>query len=172
MKDKSIYASAPAYYQYYFDLIESNDLLRELRLNEEEVCNVISEIPDQTWHYAYAEGKWTCAELIRHIIETERVFSYRALRFSRFDQTALPGFDENKFIDALHALKFSQDHILRDFKAVRASTIALFETMNDEMLRFAGNANGLSVTAEMLGYMIVGHTKHHIQVLQDRYVIG
>ena len=170
MLDKTIYDIAPAYYQYYFDLVDSNDILKELQLNDDEVCGIIRSVPEERWHIAYADGKWTSAELIRHVIETERIFSYRALRFSRFDKTALPGFDENDYVGALQSVQFTKDQILREFKSVRMATHTLFESMNADMLQFMGNANGLSMSAEMLGFMIVGHTKHHLQILVDRYL--
>jgi uncharacterized damage-inducible protein DinB len=169
MKDKSIYSTAPAYYTYYFDLIESNDLLHELRENGKHVVDFIASISDDKWHARYAPEKWTAAEVIRHIIETERVFAYRAMRFSRFDSTPLPGFNENDFIANLAGFQFSKQQTLHEFQTLRESTIRLFETMNSEMIAFMGNANGLSMSAEMLGFMIVGHTKHHCQIIEERY---
>jgi uncharacterized Fe-S cluster-containing MiaB family protein len=170
MQDKSIYATAPAYYTYYFDLVESNNLMHELSLNGEFVTNLMGTIPDAQWNNRYAPDKWTIAEVIRHIIETERIFAYRALRFSRFDGTDLPGFNENSFISALQDVKFSKEQTLTDFRSVRNASLTLFETMNREMLSFMGNANGFSMSAEMLGFMIVGHTVHHCRVIEERYL--
>ncbi len=108
--------------------------------------------------------------MIRHIIETERIFGYRALRFSRFDSTSLPGFNENDYIAHLSDIEFSKEQTVREFRAIREAGISLFETMNDRMLTYMGNANGLAVSAQMLGFMIVGHTQHHIAVVQERYL--
>jgi hypothetical protein len=170
MLDKSLYASAPAYYTYYFDLVESNNLLHELKENGTQVTALIHSIDVEKWHGTYAPDKWTVAEVMRHIIETERIFAYRALRFSRFDATPLPGFNENDFIARLNHIQFSKAQLLSEFETLRESTICLFETFNDEMLAFKGNANGLSMSAEMLGFMIVGHTKHHCQIIEERYL--
>ncbi|MFM7726124.1 MAG: DinB family protein [Flavobacteriales bacterium] len=170
MQDKSIYTAAPAYYAYYFDLVKSNDLIQELRANVVEAEGVLSMLPEEKWHYAYADNKWTIAEVVRHVIETERIFAYRALRLSRLDDTPLAGFNENSYIANLHAVRFSKDDTMRELRAVRESTVCLFNAMNDEMLHFLGNANGLSVSAEMLGFMIVGHTCHHIGVIEERYM--
>ena len=170
MHDKTLYSQAPAYYTYYFDLVESNNILVELRKNASDVVEFISSIPEEKWHFAYAVNKWTVAEVIRHIIETERIFAYRALRFSRFDETPLPGFNENNFIANLDALQFSKASLLREFQTVREATISLYEMMTSEMLKFTGNANGLSLSAEMLGFMIVGHTSHHVSVISQRYL--
>jgi len=169
MLDKSIYPQAPAYYHYYFDLVESNDLISELQKNQAWIADFIKEVPNEKWDFAYAEGKWTVAEVIRHMIETERIFAYRALRFSRMDSTPNPGFDENAFIHNLQSVSFSKEHLLREFITVREATLSLFESMTPEMLHFNGNANGQSVTAEMLGFMIVGHGIHHANVIKERY---
>lgn len=170
MQDKSLYADAPAYYTYYFDLVESNDLLHELKESEVRISDFITSIPEEKWHSCYDTEKWTVAEVVRHIIETERIFAYRALRFSRFDGTLLPGFNENEFIAHLADVQFSKQQTLGEFQAVRAATISLYESMNDRMLSFMGNANGLSVSAEMLGFMIVGHTEHHARIIEERYL--
>lgn len=170
MQDKSIYSAAPAYFTYYFDLIESNNLLDELRENARNVSDFTASIPDAKWHSRYASDKWTVAEVFRHIIETERIFSYRVLRLSRFDATPLPGFNENEYIANLAHVQFSKQQTLREFQSLRDSTVCLFETMNAEMLGFMGNANGLAVSAEMLGYMIVGHTLHHARIIEERYL--
>ena len=170
MQDKLIYATSPAYYTYYFNLVESNNLLHELKESEARISDLIGSIPEEKWHSRYAPEKWTVAEVVRHIIETERIFAYRALRFSRFDETQLPGFNENDFIAHLADVQFSKQQILREFQAVRAATISLYESMNDRMRSFMGNANGLSVSAEMLGFMIVGHTEHHVNIINERYL--
>ena len=170
MQDKSLYANAPAYYAYYFDLVETNDLLQELREGGSRITDFIASIPEEKWHHRYEPEKWTVAEVVRHIIETERIFVYRALRFSRFDGTQLPGFNENEFIAHLADVQFSKQQTLGEFQAVRAATISLYESMNDRMRSFMGNANGLSVSAEMLGFMIVGHTEHHVGVIEERYL--
>jgi len=170
MQDKSLYADAPAYYTYYFDLVETNDLLHELKQGGVRIHDFIASISEEKWHHRYEPGKWTTAEVVRHIIETERIFAYRALRFSRMDNTPLPGFDENEFIAHLADVQFSKQQTLREFQSVRAATLSLYESMNDRMRSFMGNANGLSVSAEMLGFMIVGHTEHHVGVIEERYL--
>lgn len=170
MQDKSLYATAPAYYTYYFDLVTSNDLIHELQKNNVQVVDFLDSFPDEKWHYRYAARKWTAAEVVRHIIETERVFAYRALRFSRHDATPLPGFNENEFIDHLSHVEFNREDMKRDFQFVRQATVSLFQSMNRDMLSFMGNANGLSISAEMLGFMIVGHTMHHIGIIEERYL--
>lgn len=169
MRDKTLYTKAPAYYHSYFDLVESDDLMEALRLNLAETTKLVSGISDVQWHSAYAPGKWTVAQVFRHIIETERIFAYRAMRFSRFDTTPLPGFDENKYIGQLQDELFSKEQLLREFAAQREATLCLFESMTPAMKSFEGVANGVCVNASMLGFMIVGHTRHHLRVIEERY---
>lgn len=169
MLDKSLYTSAPAYFHYYYDLVETNDLLQELVKNRTEVLLLLSQLSEEKMHRTYAAGKWTLAEVVRHVIDTERIFAYRAMRFSRFDATPLPGFDENQYIDNLREVRFSKMHLQREFECIRDSSLALFETTTPGQLHFEGNANGVPVTAEMIGYMIVGHTKHHLNIIRTRY---
>lgn len=170
MQDKSLYDTAPAYYTYYFDLVQSNDLLHELKEGALGMSDFMASIPEEKWHHRYAPEKWTVAEVVRHIIETERIFAYRALRFSRFDSTPLPGFNENDYIANLSDVRFSKQHTLREFQTVRAASVALYESMDESMLTFMGNANGLTMSSEMLGFMIVGHTAHHVGVIEERYL--
>jgi hypothetical protein len=170
MNNPTLYASAPNYYLYYFDLVESNELIAELKKNRAEVVAFLEGIPDNRWDFAYEQDKWTAAQVIRHIIETERIFAYRALRFSRFDSTPLAGFNENHYIENLKAIPFTRLGLINEFKTVRDSTISLFESMTSEMLAYMGEANGLPVNAEMLGFMIVGHTAHHVSIIETRYL--
>jgi len=169
MPQPSLYTTAPKYFHKYFDLTHSDDLIEELRNNKKIIEEQIANVPAEKWHFAYAEGKWTVAEVYRHIIETERIFAYRALRLSRMDHTPLAGFDENAFISNLGSMRFSQEQLLHEFSTVREATISLYASMSTQMLRFEGNANGLSITAEMYAFMIAGHGVHHANVVKERY---
>ena len=171
MNNPSLYSAAPNYYIYYYNLIESNDLLHELRKNAEEGVAFMDSIPENRYDFVYASGKWSIAQVLRHIIETEIIFAYRALRFSRFDETPLSGFNENDYIEKLNSVAFSKSKIIHEYRAVREATISLFECMTPEMKSFMGTANGLSVNAEMLGFMIVGHAIHHMDIVEGRYLI-
>jgi hypothetical protein len=171
MNNPTLYSTAPSYYIYYYNLIDSNNLIDELKRNKEECIAFIDSIPEDRFHFAYSPGKWSLSQVFRHIIETERVFAYRALRFSRFDETPLAGFNENDYIEKLNSVDFNKGRIKSEFMAVRDSSISLFEPMTSEMLGFMGSANGLAVNAEMLGFMIVGHTIHHMDVIDNRYLV-
>lgn len=117
----------------------------------------------------YAPEKWTVKDILQHIIDTERIFTYRALRFVRKDQTPLPGFDENAYADAANTANRTVDDLLLEFAAVRQSTLGLFLGFDEEMLQREGIASGNNISVLALGFTIVGHVVHHLNVIKDRY---
>ncbi len=104
MITKPNYNEAPNYYHHFFNLVTSEDLMAELRSSMDNTKAFIQSIPAEKADYKYAEGKWTVKQVLRHIIDTERIFVYRAFRFSRFDTTPLAGFDEDAYIDAVQTI--------------------------------------------------------------------
>jgi uncharacterized damage-inducible protein DinB len=165
-----IYYDAPEYCYYFFDLVLTGDLLAELEKNRDLTIAVIKSIPEDKANFAYAKGKWTVKEVLRHIIECERVYSYRAMRFSRFDKMPLPGFDENQYISNVKDMSYTLEDLLEEYTHLRNATIALYKNMTPEMLDFRGTANGEVFTARSLGFMAVGHNVHHLKVLQKKYL--
>ena len=121
-------------------------------------------------NYRYQETKWTVKEVLVHIIECERIFAYRALRFSRRDATALMGFDENEYIPNSNTSSREISKILLEYLIVRKSSTLQYQYFTDEMLDFKGTSNQLSVNARELGWMIAGHNRHHLNVLKERYL--
>lgn len=161
----------PVYYHYYIDLIEENDLMSALISSKKTLLEHLKSIPYDIENHAYAEGKWSVKEVIRHIIDTERIFQYRALRFSRLDNTELAGYDENVYIANSKNLNYSLSDLAEEFEHVRNSTIHLFKGLTDNLLDFKGTANNTQVTTRGIGFMIVGHQLHHVKVLKERYFI-
>lgn len=165
-------AEMPEYYRYYVGLVPENNLLSGLRSTSNVWERLLSECTLEQFHGRYAEGKWTMAEVLMHLMDTERIFTYRAFRFSRMDATVLPGFDENHFISRFEvemeqATPQRWYHLHRNLRAV---TLDLFEGLTENQLQFCGNANGLPVTPRALGFMIAGHDLHHFHVIRERYL--
>ena len=131
---------------------------------------LINSIPEGKFGFAYAEGKWTLAELLMHIIDAERVFQYRALRFARNDKTPLAGFDQDDYIPECNAGGRSKKDLLEEYAAVRESTIKLFQSFDDEMLKRVGNASGSDMSARAMGFIICGHQAHHLKIIKERYL--
>lgn len=163
-----------SFHPYHRGLIEEvpeADLLEALRASKAATLDLLKTIPPALLDHRYAEGKWTIRQLLDHILDSERVFTYRALRFSRFDATELPGFDENDY--AAHAL-FPEKTLKayeEEFEAVRAGTLLLFQNMTPEMLDFEGRANGMPLTPRAIGFIMVGHNNHHCRMLRERYLV-
>ena len=161
----------PYYKPYINNLAASGKSIVEvLRENQNEVSAVLSNLPEEKEHYRYAEGKWTIKELMQHIIDTERVFNYRALRFARNDQSPLQGFDQDVFNETASANDRSFQEILYEFYLLRMSTIAMYQSFSDEMLKRIGTASDNPMSVRALGYLSAGHVGHHIRVFQERYL--
>lgn len=161
------------YYKPYINALEENiNLIDELEISLYKTIQFIQDIPMDKFDYRYAEGKWTIKEIIQHIIDAERVFAYRALRFSRNDKTELPGFDENAFADAVNPIA-GQRHLkdlLTELTAVRQASIALFKSFTPEDLLKAGIASNNSMSVRAIGFIIIGHQNHHMRIFKQRYL--
>src|SRR5690554_2702652 len=170
MADKSIYQNAPEDCHYYFDLTSSNDLIAELKKSAELTKELFAQISTEKENFAYRPGKWTTKEILRHLIDCERIYCYRAFRFSRFDTTELPGFDEDKYIENIDSNALQLSELTIEFEIVRKSSIALYSSMTNEMLDFAGMANGAHFTARAIGFLTAGHNLHHLNFIQKNYL--
>ena len=161
---------AMEFMQNYIRAIKEDDVHKALKKNTRQFKKFLKEIPRNKVDHAYAEGKWTIKEILQHIIDAERVFTYRALSFARKDPNPLPGFDENSW--AIHAggSKRKWDGLVEEFKDVRKATEHLFGSFTDEQLRATGTANGNIVNVLALGFLPAGHVLHHMRIITERYL--
>lgn len=158
------------FYKQYVDVLGDVELKQILSNQLQNFPKFISSIPDEKFDYAYAEGKWTVGEALYHVIDTERVFQYRALRFGRGDTTALSGFDQDVFVLGSKDKQHTKESLIKEYQVVRESTILLFESFNEEMLHQKGTASNLEWSVGALGFVICGHQKHHRNVIRERYL--
>jgi hypothetical protein len=158
------------FYRGYINLIKEEDFREAIRRNTKQFRKFLEKIPRKKYDFAYGEGKWTIREMLQHIIDSERVFTYRALTFSRKDASPLPGFDEGPWAAQAGAATRRWKDLLEEFSAVRTATDYLYGSLSDEQLRFTGNANGRPQNAFTLGFIIPGHVAHHMKILQERYL--
>lgn len=158
------------YQKMYIDLVADKPINTLLATSLKEFVSFLGEIPSSKFTYAYEAGKWTINDVLLHMIDTERIFQYRALRFSREDKTDLPGFSENDFVPHSNANSRTVESLLVEYNAVRMSTITLYKTFSDATLQIIGNASGSTMSVRALGYLIVGHQQHHINVIKERYL--
>jgi len=154
----------------YINAIENLDLLEELEISLHDFIKFVQNIPLDKFDYRYAEGKWTIKDIIQHIIDAERIFGYRALRISRNDQTLLPGFEENDYVENTDANGRSIQELLTEFSAVRHSNLFLFKSFSEEQLTRMGIASSHPISVRALGFLMIGHSKHHQRVFQERYL--
>jgi uncharacterized damage-inducible protein DinB len=159
-----------AYYAPYINALGEVTLMDELEISLHDFIHFVQNIPMDKFDYRYAEGKWTIKEIIQHVIDTERIFAYRALRISRDDQTPLPGFDENDYIDNTSANSRSIQDLLTEFSAVRHSNMFLFKSFSAIQLERVGTASNAVVSVRAIGFIMIGHQKHHQKVFQERYL--
>lgn len=154
----------------YIQALENVELFEELEISLHDFIKFVQNIPLDKFDYRYAEGKWTIKEIIQHIIDTERIFSYRALRISRNDKTPLPGFEENDYADNTDAKSRSIQDLLTEFSAVRHSNLLMFKSFSDEQLRRIGTASNHEISVRAIGFILLGHLKHHQRVFAERYL--
>ncbi|MEM0516759.1 MULTISPECIES: DinB family protein [Aequorivita] len=165
--DKSTYNS---YYQKYLNLVGDKPLLEALQRGQVETENYFENLETSLWEYRYKENKWTPKDILQHIIDTERVFVYRALYFSRVDEANLDGFDENLFAENALANLKTADALLKEYSAVRNATISLYSGFSTMQLRRCGKANNSVLSVAAAGFIICGHEIHHRNIINERYL--
>ena len=157
------------YYATYINTVSEN-ALGELEHQVTSFPAFLKLIPDQKAYYAYAEGKWTVKEVVGHMIDTERIMAYRALRIARNDKTPLASFDENEFVANALFNDRSLESLSQEFEAVRLATVLFFKSLTETELGRMGTASANAVSVRALLYIIVGHVNHHWKVIGERYL--
>ncbi len=159
------------FYGTYIGKVPEGDLLQLLDEQRRATQVLLAGIPEARALHRYAPGKWSVKEVVGHLMDSERVFCYRALRFARGDQTPLSGFDENVYVPAGKFDPRPVADVAAELDAVRRATIALFHGFDAAALARRGTANGKEVSVRALAYIIAGHERHHVAILRERYVV-
>lgn len=160
----------PEWYHRYIHQVEENDLGEALHQQASSFPRFLETLAEEKRDYRYADDKWTIKEMLQHIIDAERIFSYRALCFARKDTTPLPGFEENSYAANSKAGKRDWNEMVEEFKTVRQSTQQLFGSFDNEQLEISGIASGKPVYVLAIGFIIAGHANHHVAVIKERYL--
>jgi uncharacterized damage-inducible protein DinB len=160
----------PEYMGNYIKLVKGENIYDELFQSYMETMELVTSLDPETLHSRYAEGKWNILEIVQHILDTERIFNYRALRFARMDKTDLPGFEEKEYAPASMASDRDINDMVRELSLVRACTIELFKSFTPEMLEQKGTANGNLISVKAILFAILGHELHHRNIIQERYL--
>lgn len=169
MKRPSSSEYAP-YYGKYIELVPDGPIVDVLRGQMSETLKLLRSIPEAKGSHAYAPGKWTIKEVVGHVTDGERVFSYRALRFARADATVLPGFDENQYTPNGEFGSRTLQDLADELEIVRRSTVALFQGLPKDAATRMGTASNNPVSVQALAYIIAGHERHHVKLLKERYL--
>ncbi|MEM9259557.1 MAG: DinB family protein [Bacteroidota bacterium] len=158
------------YDAYYIDLAPAGELLASLETSRKQVVEFFLSIPTNKHAYAYAKGKWTVKQVLQHLIDVERIFAYRMLRYARADTQSLPGFDVEDYGAAAGAGTSSLVSMVEEYSTARRSTIQMLQGFPPEALLRTGTASGLTASARALAFKLVGHDVHHCLVVAERYL--
>jgi hypothetical protein len=160
------------YFGRYISLVPEGDILEVLSRQIDETLALLRDVPESRGGHRYAPDKWSIKELVGHMIDSERIFSYRALRFARNDQTPLPGFEQDDYIKNGSFDDYPLSELASELESVRRATLFLFRHLNDEAWMRRGLANDSEASVRALAYMIAGHELHHREILRSRYLNG
>ncbi|MFD1014855.1 DinB family protein [Winogradskyella rapida] len=159
------------FYQIYIDQVDpALGIVEGLKTQHLVILNFYKQLPEDKHNYAYAKDKWTIKDVLLHIIDTERILAYRALRISRGDKTALAGFEQDDFVVHGKANERSMESLCAEYSAVRQASIALFSSFDDAANLRVGEASGFPISVRALGFIILGHENHHNRIIEERYL--
>jgi uncharacterized damage-inducible protein DinB len=158
------------FYAGYIAEAPDGDLVDNMTAQGTRIAQMFRAIPESRGGHRYAEGKWSIKDVVQHLCDAERIFSYRLLRFARADETNLPGFDEGIYAQQAGADGRTVADLAEEFSAVRRATIALITPLDDVAMSRRGTANNTPASARALAWIMVGHTEHHARILRERYL--
>ena len=162
--------AVPLFYKGYVENMKEMDVMEALTQSSKVALQLFRSIPEEMGAYRYAPEKWSIKELLNHMMDAERIFAYRALRFARNDKTPLHGFEENDYAPQANAHARTITQLTDEMERLRLSTIDLYASFTPEMLKRDGVANNNWLSVLNLGYVIAGHETHHRKVISERYL--
>lgn len=160
------------YYFTYINKVPSGDIRVTLRQQCDRVMGMLNDIPGSFAGHRYAPDKWSIRQVLNHIIDTERVFTFRAFWFARGLEAPQPGFDQDDAVAGADADTRDWQGLIREFQAVRTASLELFDSFSAEAWVRRGVASGHPVSVRALAWISVGHVEHHMGLLQERYLQG
>ena len=158
------------FYSGYVNSIQEQDVLVCLKKQLKAIPDFFWQIPDAKQEFAYADGKWTVKQVMQHINDIERVFTFRALSYARGDKQDMPGMDQNLYMENTDTSKRDYSKMIDEFVSLRVATICLFEDLTPEQLTLFGTASGFPVSVRALAALTAGHAQHHINIIKERYL--
>ncbi len=161
------------YYNQFIQLVSENEpVLKQLKINAKKMEDMVYNLSDEALTTNYEKGKWTIKDILQHLIDSERVFVCRAMRFARNDKSPQLFFDENSFAKEANAIKTPLRKLIKEYKTTRQATITFFENQNAVILRRTGIASNSCMSVRACAWIICGHEIHHLQVIANKYLIN
>lgn len=160
----------PAYFLKYINLVPQDNIMEAFKNQASHFVTFLQSIPAHKYLHRYQPEKWSLQELILHIIDTERIFAYRALCIARKEPNSLLGFDENVYAANSKADNRNWENLINEFSVVRSSTEFLFQSFDENQLRTVGLSNSQQISAISIGFILVGHVLHHEAIIKSRYL--
>lgn len=159
-----------AYYKNYIELVQTESFLAELESSVSSLVSLLENISVEKSNYRYALAKWSIKELIQHLIDTEKIFIYRALTFVRNDAQELSGYDHDEYVEQCNVDNRSIIDLLEELQLQRKLTIQFFKYLDQEDMMKRGKANGSILSVRAIGYIQIGHVLHHTRIIKERYL--
>lgn len=166
--EKTEYAE---FYANYISLVEESDVVPALGNQPNDLRKLLADVSEAKENFRYAENKWSIREMLGHINDAERVFAYRALRISRGDQTPLAGFEENNYVSNSNFSDSPLADLVEEFALLRAANVLMFKNLTAEQWLRAGTASDAIVSVRALVFIMIGHVRHHTNILRQRYSV-
>ena len=158
------------FYQEYIDQVPEGEIVDVLRSQQHRMGDLLSSFPESRIDYRYEEGKWSAKQVVGHVVDAEWIFTYRALRMARNDNTHLAGMDQDEFMDGANFENRSLQSLADEFNHLRSASLELFSSFDETIRSRSGTASGFPFTVRALMYIIAGHAEHHMRVLKERYL--
>lgn len=158
------------YYNGYVNLVEGDDIIKVLYEQNKKTQDILNSFSEHKGNYRYADGKWTVKEVVGHLVDTERVFAYRALCIARGEKKSLPGIEQDDYVMEGNFNSRELFDLIYEFRLLRESNLLLFKSFTPEMLQRKGFANEFSISVLAILFIIAGHEKHHLNILEERYM--
>lgn len=161
-----------SYYERYVSLVADGDVISALKAQNAETLALLAEVSDEKADFRYAAEKWSVKELVGHMLDTERIFAYRALRIARGDRTPIEGYEQDDYIKNANFSEGKLADLAKEFGFIRNSNISLFQQLSGAAWQRRGTANGKEISVRALAYIIAGHEIYHVNILKERYLNG
>lgn len=159
------------FYEGYISLIDEPNVIQSLIQQGQKVYTIIRQLNDEEASHRYADDKWSVKEVIGHLVDTERIMAYRALCISRGEQTALPGYNHEAYVEQANFDQRSLQSLSTEYDALRNANISMFSSFTKDQILQKGRANEVTVSVRALAFIIAGHEKHHLKTLEEKYEI-